>query len=53
MSDLAKNYIAGQLYCLPYILPMFAPTVNSYKRLVEGHGHRLHLHGALITGQLH
>jgi len=24
------------LYCLPYILPMFAPTVNSYKRLTEG-----------------
>jgi glutamine synthetase len=31
-----ESYIAGQLYCLPYILPMFAPTVNSYKRLVEG-----------------
>ncbi len=36
MSDLLRSYIAGQLYCLPYILPMFAPTVNSYKRLVEG-----------------
>lgn len=36
MSDVMKNYIAGQLYCLPYILPMFAPNVNSYKRLVEG-----------------
>ena len=36
MSDLMKSYIAGQLYCLPYILPMIAPTVNSYKRLVEG-----------------
>src|SRR5258705_763128 len=36
MSDLAKNYLAGQLYCLPHILPMFAPTINSYKRLVEG-----------------
>jgi glutamine synthetase len=36
MSDLMKNYIAGQLFCLPYILPMFAPTINSYKRLVEG-----------------
>ena len=36
MSDIAKSYIAGQLYCLPYILPMFAPTINSYKRLVEG-----------------
>lgn len=36
MSELMKNYIAGQLYCLPHILPMIAPTVNSYKRLVEG-----------------
>ncbi len=36
MSDLMQSYIAGQLYCLPYILPMLAPTINSYKRLVEG-----------------
>jgi len=36
MSELMKSYIAGQLYCLPHILPMIAPTVNSYKRLVEG-----------------
>ncbi|MBB2150678.1 glutamine synthetase family protein [Pedobacter gandavensis] len=36
MSELMKAYIAGQLYCLPYILPMLAPTINSYKRLVEG-----------------
>ncbi len=36
ISDLMKQYIAGQLYCLPYILPMIAPTINSYKRLVEG-----------------
>ncbi len=36
MSDLMKSYVAGQLVCLPYILPMFAPTINSYKRLVEG-----------------
>jgi glutamine synthetase len=36
MSGLMKSYIAGQLYCLPHILPMFAPTINSYKRLVEG-----------------
>lgn len=36
MSELMKNYVAGQLYCLPHILPMFAPTINSYKRLVEG-----------------
>ena len=36
ISDLMKSYIAGQLECLPYIMPMYAPTVNSYKRLVEG-----------------
>jgi glutamine synthetase len=36
MSDTMKSYIAGQLYCLPHILPMVAPTINSYKRLVEG-----------------
>ncbi len=36
MSQTMQHYIAGQLYCLPHILPMFAPTINSYKRLVEG-----------------
>lgn len=36
MSALMKSYIAGQLYCLPHILPLVAPTINSYKRLVEG-----------------
>ncbi len=36
ISALMESYIAGQLHCLPYMLPMFAPTVNSYKRLVEG-----------------
>ncbi|WP_207422083.1 glutamine synthetase family protein [Desertivirga brevis] len=36
MSSLMKHYLAGQLYCLPEILPMFAPTINSYKRLIEG-----------------
>tara|TARA_R110000868_G_scaffold1211_1_gene9276 strand:- start:46654 stop:48012 length:1359 start_codon:yes stop_codon:yes gene_type:complete len=36
MSALLENYLAGQLHCLPHILPMFAPTVNSYKRYVEG-----------------
>jgi len=36
MSSLMESYMAGQLACLPFILPMFAPTVNSYKRLVEG-----------------
>lgn len=36
ISALMENYIAGQLHCLPHILPMYAPNINSYKRLVEG-----------------
>ncbi|MDF1665528.1 MAG: glutamine synthetase, partial [Planctomycetota bacterium] len=36
MSDLFRSYLAGQMACLPDILPMLAPTVNSFKRLVEG-----------------
>src|SRR5436190_162396 len=36
MSETMKQYLAGQLFCLPHILPMYAPTINSYKRLVEG-----------------
>src|SRR5436190_21008859 len=36
MSDQMKSYVAGQLTCLPHILPLFAPNINSYKRLVEG-----------------
>src|SRR5450432_973721 len=36
ISALFEHYIAGQMRCLPEILPLFAPTVNSYKRLVEG-----------------
>ena len=37
MSSIFKSYLAGQMRCLPEILPLFAPTVNSYKRLVEGY----------------
>jgi glutamine synthetase len=36
MSEGMKSYVAGQLFCLPHILPMFAPNINSYKRLVTG-----------------
>lgn len=36
MSELFKSYLAGQIHCLPHILPLYAPTINSYKRLVEG-----------------
>lgn len=36
ISRLMQHYLAGQLACLPYLLPMYAPTVNSYKRFREG-----------------
>ncbi|MDZ4713869.1 MAG: glutamine synthetase [Cytophagales bacterium] len=36
MSAVMRHYLAGQLHCLPYLLPLYAPTINSYKRLVEG-----------------
>jgi len=36
MSKLMEHYLAGILHCLPHVLPFYAPTINSYKRLVEG-----------------
>ncbi len=36
VSDTLRSYVAGQLALLPEILPLLAPTVNSYKRLVDG-----------------
>ncbi|MCB1307578.1 MAG: glutamine synthetase [Leptospiraceae bacterium] len=36
MSDTFRHYLAGLMHCLPDILPMMAPNINSYKRLVEG-----------------
>ncbi|HEY0706290.1 MAG TPA: glutamine synthetase family protein [Polyangia bacterium] len=36
MSDVFRSYLAGQMALLPELLPLYAPTVNSYKRLVEG-----------------
>ena len=36
ISEIMKHYIAGQLLLIPHMLPLFAPTINSYKRLVEG-----------------
>jgi len=32
-----RSYLAGMMHALPELLPFFAPTVNSYKRLVEGY----------------
>lgn len=37
MSETFRHALAGQLHCLPEVLPMYAPTINSYKRLVEGY----------------
>jgi glutamine synthetase len=37
MSRTFKSYLAGLMRALPDLLPFFAPTVNSYKRLVEGY----------------
>ncbi|HWW08558.1 glutamine synthetase family protein [Collimonas sp.] len=34
MSETMRHFIAGQLHCLPHLLPMVAPFINSYKRLV-------------------
>ncbi|KAK5655968.1 hypothetical protein OQA88_5106 [Cercophora sp. LCS_1] len=35
LSDLGRHFLAGILDGLPDIMPMVAPTINSYKRLVE------------------
>ena len=37
MSPLMKHFLAGLLKGLPELMPMYAPTVNSYKRLVENY----------------
>lgn len=37
MSSLFKSYLAGQLQLMPELLPLYAPTINSYKRLVDGY----------------
>lgn len=36
MSPLMSHFLAGQLTCLPELLLLFAPTLNSYKRLRPG-----------------
>jgi len=51
MSDLFKSFLAGQLQLLPELLAFYAPTVNSYKRLVEGFWRPRKSPGAWTTGQ--
>ena len=36
MSKLFESYLAGQVACLMEFAQMFWPTINSYKRLVDG-----------------
>jgi len=36
MSPLFESYLAGQIACLMEFSPLFWPTINSYKRLVDG-----------------
>jgi glutamine synthetase len=36
MSAVFESYLAGQVACLMEFAPMFWPTINSYKRLVDG-----------------
>lgn len=36
MSQTMKHYIAGQLHALPHLFAVYAPFVNSYKRLTAG-----------------
>ncbi len=36
MSELMRSFVAGQLACMAEFALLFAPTVNSYKRLTPG-----------------
>ncbi|CAG8049418.1 unnamed protein product [Penicillium nalgiovense] len=43
LSDTGRHFLAGLLEALPDIMPLFAPTVNSYKRLVENYWAPVHI----------
>ncbi len=36
INKLTEHYMAGVLHTLPVLLPLYAPTINSYKRLNGG-----------------
>ncbi|KAJ0303596.1 hypothetical protein Brms1b_011620 [Colletotrichum noveboracense] len=37
LSDVGRYFLAGILVALPDIMPLLAPSINSYKRLVENY----------------
>lgn len=43
VSDLGYHFLAGLLDALPDLMPLLAPTINSYKRLVENYWAPVHL----------
>lgn len=47
LSDLGRHFLAGILDVLPDVMPMFAPNVNSYKRLVENYWAPVYLNWGL------
>ncbi len=36
MSEAMQRYVAGLVRSMPELMPMFCPTINSYKRIVPG-----------------
>jgi glutamine synthetase len=36
LNKLTEHYLAGILHTMPYLMPIYAPTINSYKRLIPG-----------------
>ena len=43
LSDLGRSFLAGLLNALPDLMPLLAPTINSYKRLIENYWAPVHL----------
>jgi len=37
LSDIGRSFLAGVLQALPDIMPLLAPNINSYKRLVDNY----------------
>lgn len=36
LSIIGEQYLAGVMHCLPFLMPIFAPNINSYKRYIAG-----------------